>query len=119
MENGTALAKISGVTFCRPKLVIAALAATALFWPATAESPVGAAALPAIAPVTIERQLIHVPARPTSVRPPKLPRLPEGNLRAARPQAPARPAGGVVARASRLLLGDGRHRPEPFPRPGR
>jgi hypothetical protein len=26
---------------------------------------------------------------------------------------------GLVARAGRLLLGDGRHRPQPFPRPDR
>lgn len=100
-----------------PKLVIAALAAGGLFWPTTAESPVGAAALPSIAPVTIERQLIRVPARPIVIKPSK-PRAAEGHLRAAKPLDRTAPANGIAARASRLLLGDGRHRPEPFPRPG-
>jgi hypothetical protein len=100
-----------------PKLVIAALAAVGLFWPTTAESPVGAAALPPIAPVTIERQLIRVPARPMVTKPSK-PRVAEGHLRAANPRERTAPAKGLVVRASRLLLGDGRHRPEPFPRPG-
>ena len=109
------------VSFRRPKLVLVALAATALFWPATAESPVGAAALPSVAPVTIERQLIHVPARPSRTtprtRPPK-PRVADGHVLAAKKPEREPAAGGLAARASRLLLGDGRHRPQPFPRPG-
>ena len=106
----------------RPKLVLAALAASALFWPSTAESPVGAAALPSIAPVTIERQLIHVPARPSRATPrtrPLKPRVAEGQVLAAKKTEHEPSAGGLAVRASRLLLGDGRHRPEPFPRPGR
>ena len=103
-----------------PKLIIAALTVGVLLWPRTATAPVAAAQPPADS-VTIEHELVRVtplPAPPSSQalrtnrpQPAKLPAV----QRAANPL----PARGVVERTRRVLFGDGRYRPEPFPRPGR
>ena len=101
-----------------PKLIVAALATLALFWPSTAESPVSAAApLSPLPKLTIEHQIIEVPTVGLSRARPK-PRLSLGHRLAARHPAADR-ADNFVVRAGRALLGDGRHRPEPFPRPNR
>jgi hypothetical protein len=73
------------------------------------DSPLDAAASDS---VRIEHELIGVraPKRP-KVRAPRLSPLPA--VRQA--QTGSR---NVVARASRVLVGNGRYRPEPFPRPG-
>jgi len=107
------------VTLRGPKLIVAALAAAALFWPSTAESPVSAAAQDGSTPekVTIEHHLVHVPIVSATRLPPR-PRLSSANRLASRNNAAERPQ-NLVTRAGRALLGDGRYRPEPFPRPGR
>jgi hypothetical protein len=100
----------------RSKLAIAALGAVALLWPSRAESPVGATSLPPFSQVTVQHQLIHVPL----VAPPRRPVPSRGNAgpRLASGTDRRRPDRGLAARATRLLVGDGRYRPEPFPRPG-
>ena len=113
------------VTATRSKWIVLMLAAVALLWPATAESPVGAAAAP-LAPaqaaaVTVEHELVVVsPAPPLAATPPRRsapPASPAVRLTAG-PGRALKPAGFAV-RAGRALVGDGRYRPEPFPRPGR
>jgi hypothetical protein len=102
------------------KLIIAALAAAALLWPRPAIAPIAAQQSP-LDSVRVETELIEVvPARN------KVPALLARTNRAvavklATVQKPVtRPSSpGVVGRARRMLLGDGRYRPEPFPRPGR
>ena len=63
-------------------------------------------AAPQVESIRLEHEFIHV--RPTPA-PRRLSR-PEPLPPAARPRS-------FVARAARILTGDGRHRPEPFPRP--
>ena len=61
--------------------------------------------------IQIEHEVVEVPlVRP---RAPRLPALPQIPRRAAREASPSPPS----ARVARLILGDGRYRPEPFPRP--
>jgi hypothetical protein len=69
---------------------------------------------PALPSIRIEHELIEVPI----VRPPVAPPAAVQPVRRARAtQSPVeRPTFAVNAR--RLLLGDGKYRPEPFPRPG-
>jgi hypothetical protein len=106
------------VTSPRWKLIVLTLGAVALLWPATAESPVGAAAAPSVpevASVTVEHELIQVTAAA-----PVQPRLPSSpTVRLAAGPARSIKTGGFAVRAGRALMGDGRYRPEPFPRPGR
>jgi hypothetical protein len=101
----------------RSRLAIAALGAVALLWPSRAESPVGASGLPSLGHVTVQHQLIHVPVLTTPRRPVQAAAM-AGQRR---PSATAQPRTerSLAARASRMLMGDGRYRPEPFPRPGR
>jgi hypothetical protein len=101
-----------------PKLIIAAAALLTLS-PATAESPVGASRQGMRPAVHVEHQLVEAlePPRAASARRRRqaMPARPSAVQFAARPD----PAAGLAARAGRLFLGDGRFRPEPFPRPGR
>ena len=110
---------MTAVTLRGPKLVLASLAAAALFWPSTAESPVSAAGAVLLSPVnvTLEHQLIHVPAAHVKKMPPR-PRVSQATRLALRSSAPQRQE-SLVSRAGRMLLGDGRYRPDPFPRPDR
>lgn len=102
------------------KLIIVALSATALLWPRPAIAPISAQQPPADR-VRIEHELLRVVPLIGS-RPPR-------PARASRPAA-VKVAGaqgedirsqprGLVGRARRVLFGDGRYRPEPFPKPGR
>jgi hypothetical protein len=60
--------------------------------------------------IRIEHEVVEVPlARPRAPRAPAVAHVPR---RAAR-QSPPSPS----TRVARLILGDGRYRPEPFPRP--
>jgi hypothetical protein len=70
--------------------------------------------------VRVERELIHVPPprRDAPVSRADLHRPNAVKFAAVRGPA-ARPPNSVIGRARRMLLGDGRYRPEPFPRPGR
>jgi hypothetical protein len=99
-----------------PKLVLMTLLLVALLWPARTESPVQAVVSGAPADVRIEHQLIRVvetaaPRRPTA---PPVSRL----AVARKPLQRARDA-ALVVKAGRLIMGDGKYRPEPFPRPAR
>ena len=100
------------------KLIVSAAAVLTLC-PATAESPVGAVRRPAAPAVTIEHRLVE--ARQPQARTPVAPRrrapLPARRAAVQLAAATSRPA-GLAVRAGRMLLGDGRFRPEPFPRPG-
>ena len=101
-----------------PKLIIAAAALLTLS-PATAESPAGASPQATPSSVRIEHQLVEAFERPRLASVPRrrqaMPPRPSAVQFADRSARPA----GLAARAGRLLLGDGRFRPEPFPRPGR
>jgi hypothetical protein len=103
------------------KLIVAGLTISVLLWPRTATAPV-AASPPPVDSVTVEHELVRVVPLHTSPPPPP-------TVRRNRPQ-PTRlaavqratnplPARGVVERTKRAFFGDGRYRPEPFPRPGR
>jgi hypothetical protein len=111
---------MTAVTGTRAKLILngACLGAAILLWPSTAESPVSAA--PPIEPagVTVEHQLIRVGAAAHAPRAKPRPVRAGTRLAFTKPSQPV-VAKSLGARAGRLLLGDGRHRPEPFPRPGR
>lgn len=94
-----------------------ALVASVTFFPGFGEAPVATEPLPARpadAPVRIEHELITVPEvrQPTRTRVVTLP----PPVRRARTE-PAQRA--PLARARRVLFGDGTYRPEPFPRPVR
>ena len=101
-----------------PKLIIAAAALLTLS-PATADSPVGANQPATLPSVLVEHQLVEARERPREALAPlrrqAVPARPSALRFAVRRDPPA----GIAARAGRLLLGDGRFRPEPFPRPGR
>jgi hypothetical protein len=99
-----------------PKLVLMLLTLAALLWPSPAESPVQALVKGAPADVRIEHQLIHVMESPA---PPRRPVTAAVNRPASirKPVQRARQE-ALVVRAGRLIMGDGRYRPEPFPRPG-
>ena len=108
-----------GVAVLSPKLILSVATALLTLCPATAESPVGATGGATHPAIRIEHQLVEAFEPPrVALAPRRRPALP------ARPSAvqlavrAARPA-GLAARAGRMLLGDGRFRPEPFPRPGR
>ena len=110
------------VTATRSKWIVLTLAAVALLWPATAESPVGAATA-AMAPaqaaaVTVEHELVRVSAARSRAPAPRRRPTPAAVRLTAGPGRPLKPA-GFALRAGRALMGDGRYRPEPFPRPGR
>ena len=89
-----------------------------------AREPVGAAAAEPLPSVTVRHDLIVVPASPeraaVAVRPVRA-AMPVRHAAAAPPSA-ARvwrtPAAerGLFGRARRAVVGDGRYRPEPFPR---
>ncbi len=100
-----------------PKLIVLILTLAALLWPSRAESPVQALVKGAPADVRIEHQLIHVGEPPA---PPRRPITAAVN-RFAGVRKPAERArqDALMVRAGRLIMGDGRYRPEPFPRPGR
>jgi hypothetical protein len=101
-----------------PKLIIAVLATTALLWPRPATAPV-AAERAANDHVKVEHELIHVVPFRNAVTPPP-PRIQRSSSvkPAVASKPPDRPK-GALGRARRILLGDGRYRPEPFPRPAR
>ena len=98
------------------KLVLVLLTLAALLWPSRAESPIQALVNGAPAEIRIEHQLIHV------IEPPAPPRRPAAAAvnRLASVTKPVQRArqDTLVVKASRLIMGDGRYRPEPFPRPG-
>lgn len=105
------------VTVLAPKLLGAGLTALALLWPVPAESPLPAGH-ESPGRVRIEHELIRAAPAPRAAphranRPPKL----SGATRlAALKPSPERPPANLAVRAARLLAGDGRYRPEPFPR---
>jgi len=73
------------------------------------------AATPAFPPasVRIEHQLIDV--QPAAARPPQWRSV--ARAQNSRPYGRRADPGPFVSRARRVLVGDGRYRPEPFPRP--
>jgi len=80
------------------------------------ESPMTTeAATPAPAPasVRVEHQLIDV--QPLAAPPPRW--RPIARAQNSRPNGRRADPGAFVTRARRALVGDGRYRPEPFPRP--
>lgn len=102
------------------KLIIAALATAALLWPRPAIAPI-AAQQSAFDSVRVESELIHVisPRDDAPAQRPRTNRAVPVKLAAVQKPVTRTPSHGVVDRARRMLLGDGRYRPEPFPRPGR
>jgi hypothetical protein len=93
-----------------------ALAGSVTLFPGLGEAPVATEPLPARpadVPVRIEHELIRVP----EVRQPARPVLAAPPVRRAR--TTASPQRAPLARARRVLFGDGTYRPEPFPRPTR
>jgi hypothetical protein len=95
-------------------------AVTVLFWPTTAESPVVAATPDAPRDVTVEHELIHASIVVATATPrPRLRPLRPLRTAALPPKAAdSRKTPGLATRAAQAFLGDGRYRPEPFPRPG-
>ncbi len=102
------------------KLIIAALAVAALLWPQPAIAPI-AAQQPPLDSVRVESELIRVvPSRDDiAARSARTNRGAPVKLAAVPKPAHRTPSQSVVERARRMLVGDGRYRPEPFPRPGR
>jgi hypothetical protein len=98
-----------------PKLILLLLTLAVLLWPSRAESPVHAVAS-APADITIEHQLIQVTESATPRRRP--PTAAVSRVAAVRKPGQRSRREALVVRAGRLLMGDGRYRPEPFPRPG-
>jgi len=94
------------------------LGTLALLWPSPTDAPNRSAAPSEPPAVQIEHQLIRIAPAPSPQRP--RPRLLHAvnRLAVARPPSAQRPD-SFALRAGRLLVGDGRYRPEPFPRPGR
>jgi hypothetical protein len=83
---------------------------------APADFPLRASQAPVPAPlpsVTIEHDFVRIAPTTRMGAPYRKIAAP-----AKRPPAP-RVSNSLLARAARAVLGDGRHRPEPFPRPGR
>jgi hypothetical protein len=99
-----------------PKLILMVLTLAALLWPSRAESPVQALVNSAPGDVRIEHQLIQVTESPAPRR--RAPTVTVSRVASVRKPAPPSRQEGFVVRAGRLLMGDGRYRPEPFPRPG-
>jgi len=107
------------------KLIVAGLTISVLLWPRTATAPVAASQPPGDS-VAIEHELVrvaplHTPPLHTPPAPPTVRRnrLQPTKLAAVQKAANPLPPRGVVERTKRALFGDGRYRPEPFPRPGR
>ena len=68
---------------------------------------------PAADSVTVSHEYLTVQSKPTRPSPGAVTRARRTlHARTQRPQQT-----GFVVRAGRMLVGDGRHRPEPFPRP--
>lgn len=99
-----------------PKLILLPLTLAALLWPSRAESPVQALVNSTPADIRIEHQLIQVTESPTPRRRP--PTVAVSRVASVRKPAQRSRQEALVVRAGRLLMGDGRYRPEPFPRPG-
>jgi hypothetical protein len=109
---------------------VLAFAVTVMFWPSTAESPIVAATVspsPVVAPTTdvkdvrVEHELIRVTQRTTlppqtRFRPVRTPAISAKAPEATAPEM--KKPEGIAGRAARAFLGDGRNRPQPFPRPG-
>ena len=98
-----------------PKLILL-LTLAALLWPSRAESPVQALVNRTPADIRIEHQLIQVAEPPTPRRRP--PTVAVSRVAPVRKPAQRSRQEALVVRVGRLLMGDGRYRPEPFPRPG-
>jgi len=106
----------------RALCAIACAAAAALFVPTAAEAPepsqpVGSSVVTTSAPsVTIERTFVRIPI--TTEATPVIRKTSAGSRTRAVPARPAAvpPTRSVFARAAKAFLGDGRARPEPFPR---
>jgi hypothetical protein len=123
----------------RTGIIAGAAAAFVAFLPALAESPTGARdASSRIRRIRIEHQLVRIPittptAAPFQMRvalePARASQPSRGRIQSPRPDGAALPAlrrGGddgrsssLLKRAARTLIGDGRHKPQPFPRPVR
>lgn len=133
IHSGTPLAKMAPVTPPRSKLILvvsAVFAVVALLSPSTAESPVVAVAQPGSPPrvlsevewkpepaVTVTHELVRVTEAVSDAPRVRLPSAPAPLV--SRKPVQSQKSEGFAARAGRVLLGDGRYRPEPFPRPGR
>ncbi len=101
-----------------PKLILL-LTLAALLWPSRAESPVQALVNSTPADIRIEHQLIQVAESPTPRRrPPTVAVSRVASVRKPAQRSRQETQETLVVRAGRLLMGDGRYRPEPFPRPG-
>ena len=117
---GTGLASVPGM-YRRAGLLPLATVAAFLLIPAAQLEPQGQAGNPpanrqlAPAPpaVRLEHQIIEVQPPKTPTRPPRR-RVAPVATRLASLQGHS--AGTLVARARRAFIGDGRYRPEPFPR---
>lgn len=108
------------MTTARPKLILAALGSLALLWPSGNRSPAPVLSPATTASVRIERQLVYVSEPVAAVRPPRRHVSAPATRYAVAPLPRTREKPhGFVERAGRMLLGDGRYRPEPFPRAGR
>ena len=94
------------------------LGTLALLWPSPTDGPSRGAAPSEPPAVQIEHQLIRAAPAPSPQRPRARLLHAVNRLAVARTPAAQRPENFAV-RAGRLLMGDGRYRPEPFPRPGR
>jgi len=123
-STGTILARARGV-IPRALCAIACAATAALFVPTAAEAPelsqqVGP---PVVSPsppsVTIERSIVRIPI--TTATTPAFRKSAAASRPRAVPdrQAAAPPARSVFARAAKAFVGNGRARPEPFPRVSR
>ena len=98
------------------KLIVMTLGVVTLLWPSPADSPAHRPVRADAPAVRIEHQLIRA-TPPARVRP-RVPVVSAVNRLASRTVEAPR-SQSFVARASRVLTGDGRYRPEPFPRLGR
>jgi hypothetical protein len=106
------------VSSVAPKLIIVALAIAALLWPRPVTAPIAAQHAPNDT-VKVKEEIIYAPASPATVIRPSARPSPSSSVKSAATRRPADRPKGFVERARRTLLGDGRYRPEPFPRPGR
>ena len=97
---------------------IVSLAATMVLVARTSEAPLPAAHDRSSLPrVQIEQELVTIPVtppKPVGVPPAPAVQHVRGTVPVARPEARPR----LLTRTARAVLGDGRYRPEPFPRPG-
>lgn len=105
------------MTLLAPKVFGAGLTALALLWPVPADSPLTAGqASPGR--VRIQHELIQIVPRPPAAphRGIRRPRLSRSTRLAAFTQPRPRTDANFAVRAGRLIAGDGRYRPQPFPR---